>query len=1042
VGDLHEELREDGRKGKLKRVEGYVELRGLAAALKNLGISLMDFAVPKGLHLKPIKPGEVRVQEGGKWFIVNTEDGTAAPQIPEGLALENLPLLVSISDQGPNNLAALNFLQYSDSAILCCCLYDSFHHAWNDIKLAARRATSYPWRTILEMTLVYNVPYGPFGSGSWFHRKQDCLKDFLAQHSSSSNIFQEHLPLICREMGIQEPQNSAEQQDFFERLGRLRSFDTKGPLVKLMRWFSFFESAMFYRGELFATRMVLLSASGQFDDEVEKPGQPLNPEATASKDPKAALAELKKKQGTWKLAPKLITERNVDLQAMLLTVCRSTWKHHAARARDIKSPSQVLKFNVECAAEGKWMEELEDIVRHSCWEREGLQIQFKEEPGEDRSALLSDHANFMDELLSVRGASLATTALLPPMRYNGTLSPDPQVAAQAFVQVQREWNILMEIESAVAGGSVVSFLGALVWRKSPLARVMMFAYEQGLSQGCALQRHLAENLGDSRVVEVAHSKCKDVLRKARTNTVSLTSIQHQLVMSQALEERQVKSVQVTEADKVFANRATFTQPVVYKMNPRSVKLPLSLQKMMAKQGVNNSWPSPSPASLFPSLAATEWVFTFWGADLPPEALEKAWMTLLAGKPGTVVAQRSTGLLLKVVQSAEYGMLAWSLDVNARPDGSNVYMMRPFRSCLGWHHIWDLDDWVVVPTKPHLLHPGVGPIGWIRVADPIGLPQAICLEGVQITVKQMKHLLEALGVSYQKNMNRVALQKLLIQSCLAPGEEQEQALGKLGRDTVQHEHEAGSDLDEILSALEEDEANYQEVKKLRKQIKRKGKDVDKEVVKDKKPKGRGRGKGKGRGKGRGRGAGSKGGFATRTARTLDKKKQDLVQEPGSPLQKDQEGGASSSSKPDKDVPESTPKRKAHDSLPDEEHLPKKARETKTKSPEEILSLVSPPGVYIGISAVEHRFISRFDFESDRFKGQMRSRHKTASFAQKYSWQDALRFVHEHTWRKWHMVKDLLPLPTGAEEQKPGTIPQEVLDKLEPHIKKLPPLKSKA
>lgn len=32
VGDLHEELREDGRKGKLKRVEGYVELRGLACS--------------------------------------------------------------------------------------------------------------------------------------------------------------------------------------------------------------------------------------------------------------------------------------------------------------------------------------------------------------------------------------------------------------------------------------------------------------------------------------------------------------------------------------------------------------------------------------------------------------------------------------------------------------------------------------------------------------------------------------------------------------------------------------------------------------------------------------------------------------------------------------------------------------------------------------------------------------------------------------------------------------------------------------------------
>ena len=71
MGDLHEELREDGRKGKLKRVEGYVELRGLAAALKNLGISLMDFAVPKGLH--PQAHQAWRGQGAGRWQMVHCQ---------------------------------------------------------------------------------------------------------------------------------------------------------------------------------------------------------------------------------------------------------------------------------------------------------------------------------------------------------------------------------------------------------------------------------------------------------------------------------------------------------------------------------------------------------------------------------------------------------------------------------------------------------------------------------------------------------------------------------------------------------------------------------------------------------------------------------------------------------------------------------------------------------------------------------------------------------------------------------------------------------
>ena len=350
IAELDDELKEPGRKGKLTRVEGYVEVRALSNALKNLGLALPEFAVPQGLHLQPLKAGEMRVQVEGRWFIVNQAAQTAMPQVPEGLNMADLPLLVSVSDQGPNNMAALNYLQFSDNAILCTCLFDCFHRAWNDIKLACKKASSYPWRTILELTLVYNLPYGPFGSGTWFGRKQDCLQDFLSQHSARSPLFQEHLPLICRELGINEPQNLPEQQDLFDRLGSLNSFLTKGPLVKLMRWFSFFESATFYSGELWATKMVLASSSAQKSDEEEEgPGVTEAQVSQNREDPRKELAQLKKTKGTWKLAPQLITARNIDLQRMLLTVCRSTWKHHAGRARDLKSPEQILTYNIACA---------------------------------------------------------------------------------------------------------------------------------------------------------------------------------------------------------------------------------------------------------------------------------------------------------------------------------------------------------------------------------------------------------------------------------------------------------------------------------------------------------------------------------------------------------------------------------------------------------------------------------------------------------------------------------------------------------------------
>lgn len=302
VSDLDDSLKSDGRKGKLKRIEGYVEVRGLSAALANLGISLSDFAVPPDVHWKPLGPNQLRVQIDGVWHIADEKEGTLKPQIPPQLKLGQLPLLVSVSDQGPNNMAALSFLQYSESAILVACFYDVYHRAWNDLKLAARRATAFPWRTMLEMTVVFNLPYGPFGSGTWYGLKQDCLTNFISEHSSMSSTFQSYLPLICREMGIQEPQTSIEQDEFFQRLELLSSFSTKGPLVKLMRWFSWFESAMFYRGELWATKMILLGSGDNAAGEEEAP-EPVNAKALAAKDARSELAALKKSMalGSWHL---------------------------------------------------------------------------------------------------------------------------------------------------------------------------------------------------------------------------------------------------------------------------------------------------------------------------------------------------------------------------------------------------------------------------------------------------------------------------------------------------------------------------------------------------------------------------------------------------------------------------------------------------------------------------------------------------------------------------------------------------------------------
>jgi len=42
------------------------------------------------------------------------------------------------------------------------------------------------------------------------------------------------------------------------------------------------------------------------------------------------------------------------------------------------------------------------------------------------------------------------------------------------------------------------------------------------------------------------------------------------------------------------------------------------------------------------------------------------------------------------------------------------------------------------------------------------------------------------------------------------------------------------------------------------------------------------------------------------------------------------------------------------------------------------------------------------------------------------------VHDFTWRKWRLFKDLSPLAEGMEEQVPGRIPRRCLDLLQPKL----------
>ena len=139
---------------------------------------------------------------------------------------------------------------------------------------------------------------------------------------------------------------------------------------------SFFEVTMEWKGDLWATKLILESDTRDADNPLG-PGaeglpkpleEPQGPAKDQNKqDAKKEMNDLKKAVGTWKLAPTMVTERSIWTLDMLLLVCRATWKCHAERARNIVTPNQVLENNLACCRANFWAFELEEMVSSSLW---------------------------------------------------------------------------------------------------------------------------------------------------------------------------------------------------------------------------------------------------------------------------------------------------------------------------------------------------------------------------------------------------------------------------------------------------------------------------------------------------------------------------------------------------------------------------------------------------------------------------------------------------------------------------------------------------
>ena len=364
-----------------------------------------------------------------------------------------------------------------------------------------------------------------------------------------------------------------------------------------------------------ATKLILESALDQAEvgSEKEIDEGPVKDDA----DHKKELADLKKRKGTWVLAPQLITERSIAIRDILMSTCKASWYAFSNRAKHVVSPNHVLEYNISCAYKDFWKHELLEILHTSLLQPEGNQHLLPEfRVGEQ---VIQWHTDMVDRLLEERTKSLASVHLLPPALYYHLMAPAGEVAQQAHQLALRHWSILQEVEEAVNGGASIKPLQLMHWRKNPAMRCLLMAFQQDEDKhqaftvaSAARKRILnfAKNLGDSRLVENIHQHGRDLFRSSKANSISTTSIMSNALKSKVLEGREVPCVSAEEASKVLGPQwnTEWKGSVLRTMRSKGKKVPVEIQKLMMPMKGEHQWPSPSAGSNLPNSGCLSLAF--------------------------------------------------------------------------------------------------------------------------------------------------------------------------------------------------------------------------------------------------------------------------------------------------------------------------------------------------------------------------------------------------------------------------------------------------
>lgn len=497
-------------------------------------------------------------------------------ELPESLLdPEKVPLLISNLDAEQAGMSAMAFLRapVSQQGMGLMMLYreDCFHRQWNCVKHACADATGHFQHTVVQMTLAFDINYGPFLTAGWLTQKRDIIKEYLRFKGTTD--FLDFADLVACETGQALPLTDEELGDMFQaNVMEHPHFTSKGPKVQMRSWFSFFRAAAHY-DSCWASWVELSNFIVQdlLGDEVvgekvqkivDRIGE--NPSSSMHMSPhqmKHELMQVKKAStNALRLSATLLTDDNlVNLRIMLLAG-GPCWEEHKSVASLKHGPQENLARSIALADGSGW-----EVCRRTwlavtaepgALRRMGLRIPgaAAKHLGLSEGVILRRLVSFALRLVHEKVWEYAWYSDVYPGAFARCLNTNPELRSKAFADCANDWGVLVFLERAAHKlPDVSALMNDMPWCRDQLVqytfRLMAhhdFSPESPIVLGWLTR--LFAGIGDTAMCENTHREVRAMYSESWQDERSNKSVYACLSKATVNKSRGLGRVQVEKED--------------------------------------------------------------------------------------------------------------------------------------------------------------------------------------------------------------------------------------------------------------------------------------------------------------------------------------------------------------------------------------------------------------------------------------------------------------------------------------------------------------